>query len=149
MRVATLARRHRRIGLDSNVLIYALEGSGPEAKAAGALLDAMAAGSCSGVMSTLGLVEILVGPARQEGDALVQRYADELVSLEGLDVAGIDRDTSVEAAHLRAAGMSLADAIHLATAEIAGAGTFVTNDRRIRGTPRVTVTYLSDLAAGA
>jgi len=49
----------------------------------------------------------------------------------------------VEAAILRGSTpLSTADAIHLATARLAGATAFVTNDRRIRSTPGLEVLYL-------
>ncbi|MGH2427459.1 MAG: type II toxin-antitoxin system VapC family toxin [Candidatus Limnocylindria bacterium] len=147
MRIADLAREHQRIGIDSNVVIYALEGSGRESTTAGALFDLMAAGACGGVLSILGLIEVLVGPARHVGDALVQRYADELMELDGLAITGIDREAAVEAAHVRAAGTPLADAIHLASARRFGASAFVTNDRRVKPVQGLEVIALADVLA--
>ena len=147
MNVAALAHAHRRIGIDSNVVIYALEGSGPESEAARAIFDLLATGACSGVLSILGLVEVLVGPARHAGDALVQRYGDELMELEGLEVIPIDRDAAIEAAHVRAAGIPLADAIHLASARTSGASAFVTNDRSLKALHGLEVIALPDLVA--
>ncbi len=145
MRITELARAHQRIGIDSNVVIYALEGSGPESDAARALFDLMATGACSGVLSILGLIEVLVGPARHTGDALVQRYADELVELEGVSITGIDREAAIEAAHVRAQGTGLADAIHLASARRFGASAFLTNDRRLKPLHGLEVIALPDL----
>jgi predicted nucleic acid-binding protein len=140
-------RGHARVGIDSNVVIYALEGSSSEADAASAVFDLMAAGEIHGILSILGLIEVLVAPARHEGDALVQRYADELADLEGLTIAPIDRDVAIEAAHIRALGARLADAIHLGTARSAGASAFLTNDRGIRPPPGLEVILLPDLIA--
>lgn len=145
MRVADLARSHQRIGIDSNVVIYALEGSGPESETARAVFNLMATGACSGVLSILGLIEILVGPARHAGDALAQRYADELTDLEGLAITGIDRDAAIQAAHARAGGTALADAIHLASARRFGASAFLTNDRRLKPLRGLEVIALPDL----
>ena len=145
MRIAELARRHRRVGIDSNVVIYALEGSSAESDVARSLFDLMAAGKLTGILSVLGLIEVLVAPARHEGDALVQRYADELTDIEGLDIAGVERDTVIEAAHIRASGAPLADAIHLATARSSDASAFITNDRRIRPLSGLDVIQLPDL----
>lgn len=145
MKVAELARRHQRIGIDSNVVIYALEGSGPESDAARAIFDLMATGACSGVLSILGLIEVLVGPARHAGDALVQRYADELSELEGVSITGIDRETAIEAAHVRAQGTGLADEIHLASARRFGASAFLTNDRRMKPLRGLEMIALPDL----
>jgi predicted nucleic acid-binding protein len=41
--------------------------------------------------------------------------------------------------------MSLADAVHLASARAAGATAFITNDRRLRGSAKLEVIYLDDL----
>lgn len=139
--------RHRRVGIDSNVLIYLLEGSGANANAAGAILDAIAAGEGEGVLATLAIAEVGTGPARWGDAAMVERYADELTSLEGVAVRTLDADVAVEAAILRGNGpLSLADAIHLATARSAGASAFITNDRRITSLPGLEVAYLDELA---
>ena len=53
-----LFKRHSIVGIDSNPLIYLLEGHGPEAEMAGALLDAIASGLGKGVISALAIAEI-------------------------------------------------------------------------------------------
>ncbi len=138
--------RNSRGGIDSNVLIYLLEGSSALADAAGALLDGIAAGEGEGVLSTLAIAEIATGPARFDDVALVHRYAEELVSLENVRVVPMDAAIALEAALIRGAGnLTLADAIHLATARLAGATVFVTNDRRIGAIAGLGVAYLDDL----
>ncbi len=140
--------QHQRVGIDSNVLIYLLEGSSPLADAAGRLLDALAAGEATGVLATLAVAEVSTGPARIGDVAMVQRYADELTSLENIDVVAMDTVVAVEAALIRGAGqLTLADAIHLGTARLSGATVFVTNDRRIRTIGRLEVLYLDELDA--
>jgi predicted nucleic acid-binding protein len=137
---------HARVGIDSNVLIYLFEGSGPLADKSAALLDAIADGQAEGVLATLALAEICSGPAAAGERALVERYSDELVSLENNRVIALSADIAVDAAALRGAGaLSLADAIHLASARHAGATAFITNDRRIRSTPQLKVLYLDQL----
>lgn len=147
MKIADLTRKHARIGIDSNVVIYALEGSGPESEVARALFDRLAAGGCTGVLSILGVIEILVRPARHGDDALLHRYADELSELEGVEIVTIDRDAAIDAARVRASGVPLADAIHLATARASGSSAFLTNDRRLRTLPGMDMIALPDLVA--
>jgi uncharacterized protein len=143
---ARLFRRHQRVGIDSNVLIYLLEGSTPLANPAAALLDAIAAGDGEGVLSALALAEVCSGPARIGDLALVERYADELTSLENTVVVPLDTDLAVDAAVLKdGRSLSPSDAIHLATARARGATAFVTNDRRIRSINRLAVVYLDTL----
>ncbi|MEO6349064.1 MAG: type II toxin-antitoxin system VapC family toxin [Candidatus Limnocylindrales bacterium] len=142
----SLFARHSRVGIDSNVLIYLLEGSAPLADKAAELLDAIAGGQGEGVLATLAVAEICSGPAAAGEPALVERYADELRSLENVRLVPLTADLCVDAAVLRGHGsLSLADAIHLASARHAGATAFITNDRRIRTTPRLEVVYLDEL----
>jgi len=138
--------RHARVGIDSNVLIYLLEGSAPMADKAAELLDAIADGQGEGVLATLAVAEICSGPAAAGEPALVERYADELRSLENVRLVPLTADLAVDAAVLRGnRSFSLADAIHLASARHAGATAFITNDRRIESTPRLDVVYLDEL----
>jgi predicted nucleic acid-binding protein len=140
-----LIRGHARIALDSNVLIYLFEGSGPLADKSAALLDAIADGQAEAVLATLALAEICSVPAAAGDPALVERYADELGSLENTRLVPLSADIAVDAAALRgASSLSLADAIHLASARHAGATAFVTADRRIRSSPQLKVLYLDD-----
>lgn len=141
-----LLEKHHRVGIDSNVLIYLLEGSGPLADKSAALLDAIAAGEASGVLATLALTEVCSGPARAGDRALVERYADELASLENVRVVPLDADVAVDAAVIRGAtSLSIGDAIHLACARKAAATVFVTNDHRVAPINRLEVAYLDEL----
>lgn len=143
---ATLFQRHQRIGIDSNVLIYLLEGTGPLAAKSAELLDAIAMGAAQGVLATLALAEVCAGPARQGESALVELFADELASLENVTVVPLTADLAVDAATISGARtLAVGDAIHLATARAAGATVFVTNDRRIKPINGLGVAYLDDL----
>jgi len=142
-----LTARHRRIALDSNVLIYLLETAGSLAETAASIVDAIEAGEIEGVMSSIGLLEILVGPAGSGDASAFETTADALRDLR-LRVVPLDASTAEDAAWIRGSlGIGVEDAAHLASARNAGATAFVTNDRRIRSIPRVEVIYLDDLAA--
>lgn len=143
-----LLGKHRRVALDSNVLIYLLEGSGLLADAAAGLLDAIAAGEGEGVLATLALAEICSGPARAGDPVMVERYADELTSIENVRIVPLSADVAVDAAAIRgSSGLTTADAIHLACARAAGASAFVTNDRRLKSISQLEVVYLDDVQA--
>jgi predicted nucleic acid-binding protein len=138
---------HRRIGLDSNVLIYLLETSGPLAEAAARIVDEIDDGTTRAVIASVGIVEILTGPARAGDARAFELTADALRDLP-LEVVPLDRSTAEDAAWIRGAlGVGLEDAIHLASARRMGATAFVTNDRRIRSIPHLDVLNLDDLTA--
>lgn len=79
-----LLKQHPRVGIDSNVLIYLLEGSGELADRSAALLDEIAAGAGHGVLSVLALADVCSGPSSIGDRGMVERYADELTSLENV-----------------------------------------------------------------
>ena len=142
---ASLASDHKRVAIDSNVLIYLLEGSEEFGIRARAVVDALDDGVLLGSMATVGQVEILAGPARVGDASVFEQTAGELRSM-GLNLVALTSDVAEDAAWLRGlGGLALADAVHLASARAAGATAFITNDRRIGSHPRVEVFYLDDL----
>ena len=149
MTVSEVCRRHRRLAIDSNVLVYVLERSEPRATIGRALIDAFESGLTRGVLSVLGLAELTAGPARLADPAHVERYVEQIRSIEGLHLQPMTAEIALDAGILRGVrGIGLADAIHLASARAAGATAFVTNDRRLRSSAHLEVVYLDDLEPG-
>jgi len=143
--IEEVCERHRRIAVDANVLIYLLEGDEHWGPAARALMKAVENGRLAAVLSAVGLAEVLTGPARDDL-AHLERYNDEIRSIAGLKVIPFEGGLSPDAAVIRGVRrIGLSDAIHLATARASGATAFVTNDRQIRGSPRLEIIYLDDL----
>lgn len=140
-------RGHRQIALDSNVLIYLIETQGPLAEAAATVVDRIVEGHLTAVLSAIGLVEILTGPARA-GNAVAFETTAEVLRDLPIRVAPLSVQIAEDAAWIRgAAGVGLEDAVHLASARASGATAFVTNDRRLRSIPSLDVIYLDDLVA--
>jgi predicted nucleic acid-binding protein len=143
--ILDLVARHRRIAIDSNVLIYLLDGDPVRADTAAALVDAVATGRVEGVLASVGLLETLVGPARL-GDGVAFEQAAATIRDLGFAIAPLTSETAVDAAWIRGqAGMSTPDAAHIACARAAGATAFVTNDRRIAPGPGLEIVPLDDL----
>jgi predicted nucleic acid-binding protein len=146
---AELFDRHAVVALDSNVLIYLLEGSGTLADAAAALIDGIESGAASGVMASVALTEVLTRPASLGEGLLFERQADELRSIANLRIVPLDAETAVDAAWGRSDDRDLGDAIHVATARRAGATCFITNDVRVRGRVGVEIVRLSEVETDA
>ncbi len=145
--IAHVIRMNRRIALDSNVLMYLLEGDGPRAESAARLVDAIGRGEIEGVFASVGLDEILVPSARADDGPLFEQTAATLRDL-GLRLVTLDGRVAEDAAWIRGrTGASMPDAIHLACAIHAGATTFVTNDRRMPSLPKLALVILDDLVA--
>lgn len=142
----TVLAEGTRVGLDSNVLIYLLEGEGDRARAAAAIVDGVSDGRIVGILATIGLTEVLAGFARHGDAARFEVAVAELGDL-GLRIRGLDARLAADAAWLCAEGLGLEDGVHIATARAEHADVFVTNDRRIRARAGFEVAYLDDLLA--
>ena len=145
--IEELLRLHRRIAIDSNVLIYLLEGSDRRAEISARLVDAIGRGEVEGSLASLGLAEILVPVAAADDAQAFEEAATTLRDL-GFRIVTLDAATAEDAAWIRGrTGASMPDAVHLACARRAGGTVFVTNDRRIPELPQLSIAILEDLAA--
>lgn len=130
---------------DADVLIYAAAPDHPLGSLVLRLFSVLAVGEVAGVGSVFLLPEVLARPIRDNAAAEV----DGLTSLLGhLDLRPMDRMTAQVATALAAAyGLRAADATHLATAVVAGADRFITNNSRDfpKSITEIDITYPSDL----
>ena len=144
--IRDLEAAHRRVAVDANVLIYLLQADERRGALAQAVIDAIEQGRMSGVLATVGGLEVLTGPAKARDQAGFERTAEEVWSLP-LRVVSLSTTIAEDAAWLRGSdGLRMADAIHVATARADGATALITNDRRIRSRHGLDVLYLDDLA---
>jgi predicted nucleic acid-binding protein len=146
MTVDELCERHGRVAFDTNVFVYLFESAGPLADAATAVVNAVSARRIVGIVSTVALAEAIVGPAHLGDDTMGERYADAIRSIENLHVVPATVEIAAESGFVRAhTGLTLADSMHVATAQVAGASILITNDRRIHSLPKLDVIQLADL----
>ena len=112
---------------DADVLIYAASPEHPLGRRVRALFPE-APGAIAGVGSVLLLPEVLAKPMRDGADEEVGVLAGLLSRLE---LRAVDRATADVATSLATIyRLRAADAVHLATAVVAGADRFVTNNSR-------------------
>ena len=122
--------------LDTNVLIGIVQALPQPDERQLALLGDLDGGRLRGMTSELSLSEVLVGPL-QQGDATTFDAFIALLSGDGaIAVMPVSRDVLIAAARHRAMSrMKLPDAIHVATADVAGCAGFVSADRGVRLPP--------------
>lgn len=148
MTIDDLCRRHRRVAFDANVFVYLFEGRGSIAEAAAAAIDAVSVGRLAGIVASIALTEVVVGPVVARDETVAERYVDAIRSIENMHVVPTTLEIAAEAGFVRGrTGMTLADSIHVATARAAGATALLTNDHRIRPTTQLDVVQLVDLVA--
>jgi len=103
----------QRVYLDTNIVIYAVEGLLTYIDQIRALMTAVNASEIIGVTSELTLAETLVKPFKDQQPALQQAYKVFLTPTPALEVAPISRAILEDAAQLRATTkLKLPDAIH-------------------------------------
>ncbi len=122
----------KKIYLDANIFIYALEGF-PEFKSIlTELFLAIDDHKVQAVTSDLTLAEVLVKPLKDGNLTLIETYKQAIESGAGLSVTSVSRAILIEAATLRSQiKLKLPDGIHVATALQTGCSIFLTNDERI------------------
>ncbi|HAZ27459.1 TPA: PIN domain nuclease [Candidatus Acetothermia bacterium] len=129
---AALAK-HSRVGLDSSVLIYHLEGLAPYAALTKVVIAELARGAFTALISTISVTEILVKPLSDGAEDKVQICKAFLEELPNALFVPPSVAIAEEAARLRAVHkLRTPDALLIATALEEGATAFLTNDERLR-----------------
>ncbi len=143
--LAAALRQHERIGVDTPIFIYHLEGTTHLAGLAGVALDELAGGAFTGVTSVLTLMEIAVKPLHMGRPDVAEEYEVLLANYPNLVIAAIDRPTARRAAELRAEyRLRPADALQVAACLEQGATAFLSNDRELRRIAELHVWMLAD-----
>jgi predicted nucleic acid-binding protein len=119
--------------VDANILIYIVEGNKALASELKQIVEALDAGVLQAVTSELTLAEVLIGPLRKRDQVVADIYRDLLRSSKVLATVPVSAAVLERSAAIRCnSTTSLADAIHLATAELAGCTYVLTEDRQLR-----------------
>ena len=136
----------RKIYVDSNVIIYYIEGEEESQRLAERLFDHAEARSIELVTSEIAIGECLYGAYKRGRSDSVEKFESLFEDVGLFRLVPVEAETLKQAAKLGAAhGMKLIDAIHAATAIEAECGVFVTNDRGIKSTEALRVVQLPDV----
>jgi predicted nucleic acid-binding protein len=132
---------HQPIYVDANILIYSVERVAPFAERLETLWREVSAEHLVVVTSELTILESLVGPLKASNQALEARFRQALFATRSLQLWPVTRAVIERATQLRAlyAGLKTPDALHAATALVAGCGVMLTNDVQLRQIAGLTV----------
>lgn len=140
------ALRGEIVGLDTAPLIHFIEKLPSHIVKLKPFFEAAERREFRIVTSLVTLVEVLVHPLRSGRDDLAREYRDILLRSPNLTALPLGEDIAEEAARLRAShSVKTPDAIQLATAKIAGATWFLTNDGNLPSPPGISLLVVDRL----
>ena len=126
------AYANRTIYLDSNIIIYAIERGYRWADTTQSMLAAIDSRIFRAVTSELAIAEVLSKPLALGNLDEIAKFEHFFSPRSALEMAAVDRHTLRLAAHLQGQlRLKLFDAIHVATARLAGCDYFLTEDERL------------------
>ena len=133
---------------DTQIVIYAVDRHPNYASVCDPLWQAAQNGLLTITSSELTLMETLVGPLRS-GDTVQAMRRENVWNSPNTYLISITQNILREAARLRATipALKTPDAIHAATALVAGCALFVTNDLGFKRIPGLPLAILDDVLA--
>jgi predicted nucleic acid-binding protein len=137
---------HQVIGLDTSIFIYHLEAHPKYLPLTQLILRQIQAGHCTGVASTVAIMELTVQPWRLNRADIARQYEVLLANFPHLQLMDVTREVARRAAHLRARhNLRPADALQVATAMVNGATLWISNDKKLkRVEPEIEVIILDE-----
>jgi predicted nucleic acid-binding protein len=134
------------IALDTAPIIYYIEAHpefGPKIRP---ILDAIIQGEINATISSLAHTELLTLPLKNQNESLIETYDQLLRGTKKLHTQAVTTEIARAAAVLRATyGLRTPDAIHMATAILADAECFITNDQKLCRIQEIKVLTIEDL----
>lgn len=140
-------QRHRSIGLDTSVFIYAVEGNPKYVELVDTIFSWIEAPKGSAVTSTITMLELLVQPYRLSDLDRVNQFYALLSSYPHLEWVEPTLEIADLAAQLRANhNLKTPDALQVATALARRATGFISNDAALQRVAALEVILLDELA---
>lgn len=139
-------KRLKILGVDTNFWIYHFEDKLPYSILTEQIFLLAEKGELKLVGSTLLLVELLPLPLREKDEELTRIYLDLAEKVPGVELIDLDSTIAAKAAELRAKyNLKSPDSIHLATAVLAGAEGFITNDEVFQKVKEIKIFLLKNI----
>lgn len=138
-----------RLALDTAPLIYLIELHPTFRKPVADVLHHASAAGIVLVTSALTVTEVLVHPLRLGRADLADQYRAILLGDSALRLVHLDAEVAIRAAELRARyNLRTPDAVQVASALVAGADAFLTNDGDLSRVAEIRVVQLRELVIG-
>lgn len=134
---------HEQVYIDTNIFIAAIEAFN---RIALEFFRRAEEGLIFALTSEIARGELIVKPIMAGNSALIQRYNHLLDGNHGVSTLAVDSEIVSEAARLSATtGLELVDALHCASAHVAGCAFILSEDRDMQTYADIDVLSLDDL----
>lgn len=138
--------KNRTIALDTMVFIYYFEGANPFVSRIGKMLGEIERGTLRAVTTVITLSEILAKPLAEKNVELADEYKNVLNSFPHLKMIEINQHVATLAASLKAKyKIKLPDALQISGGLFAGAGLFISNDKKLKKVRELKVITLDQI----
>ncbi|NSW89138.1 MAG: PIN domain-containing protein [Firmicutes bacterium] len=112
-------RKREKIMIDTNVVIYFLEGNEVFGDLSKEVFSIVEKGEVEGAISVVTVAEILVKPMKLRNNLLIDKITSFLNTFPNLDLIDIDKSIAIEAANIRSkTGLKMPDALIISSAKI-------------------------------
>lgn len=127
----TTVVRHESVFIDTMIFSYLLMEHPTYVDLAGTVLKLIEQGEVGGVISMITVAEILTPPAIKGDEQVARLYELYLRNFPNLTILPVDFDIARATAKIRGqTRLRTPDALQIATAQIAGVGAIITNDKQ-------------------
>lgn len=135
-----------RIGIDTAPFIYFIEANPNYDQYLTPIFSAISQAKLIGITSTISITEVLVHPLRNGNVELALQYRNLLMNSQHLICRPVDAEIAELAASLRVKyQLRTPDALQIATAILANAEAFLTNDKNLKRVKELKVIIMDDL----
>jgi len=132
------------IALDTNIFIYYFESNKIFGRKAKLIFDQLTANKLKGATNVTALAELLSSPKLNKKAA--KETENLFLSVPNLEIYQVDENIAIESAQIRRKyGFRLLDAIQLATAKLAKAQAFISNDEKLKRFRSLNVLLITEI----
>ena len=140
-----IIKEFKAIALDTQVFIYHFQENTTYLPLTRRIFETIEHGETAASTSVVALMEILVKPMHEGNSKAVEEYKFVLQTFPNLKLQSMDSVVSEKAAEIRATyNLRTPDAIQLASAMIAKAEAFLTNDHRLKRVEGIQIIVLKE-----
>lgn len=146
MKISDALKNVQLIGIETAPFIYFVEQHPTYIDRVRTIFRQVNNGTPQAITSVITLTEVLVMPIQTGHTQYQQEYRDMLLNTANITTQPVSAPIAERAAHLRARyRLRTPDALHIATALVAGCDAFLTNDLALKRVTEIQVLALDDL----